>query len=311
MNLNIIYMGTPSFSVKPLEELIKNYNVVGVVTQPDKLVGRKKELKFSPVKEFALKHDIKVLQPVKIRNEFQSILDLKPDLIITCAYGQILPKELLNYPKYKCINIHASLLPKLRGGAPIHHALISGEEYTGISIMYMSEKMDQGDILYQEKLKIEDNDDVLTLHEKLSDLGSKMIVNFLPDFLNNNFKSIKQNEEEATYGYNISKEDEKIDFNDSSKNLYNKIRGLSPWPVGYAIFNEKRLKIYSSRIGNSNKDGKIGEIINIYDDGIGVKTKDGEIVITELQIEGKSKCSAKVYLNGIHNKNELLGKIIE
>ena len=309
--MNIVYMGTPEFSVGPLRKLIKEYNVSLVVTQPDRKVGRKQEIKFSPVKEFALENNIEVFQPEKIRKEYQYILDKKPDLIITCAYGQIIPKEILDYPKYKCINIHASLLPKYRGGAPIHHAIINGDEYTGITIMYMDEAMDSGDILYQEKIKIEENDNVGTMFNKLSDLGSKMIIDFLPKFLNGEITPIKQNVDEVTYAYNISKEDEKIDFNNNSKDIFNKIRGLNPFPVSYTLLDDKRVKLYASRIGSSNKNGEIGEIIHIYEDGIGIKTKDGEIIITELQFEGKKKTLAKEYINGLQNKEDLLGKIFK
>ena len=307
--MNIVYMGTPEFSVGPLRELVKKYNISMVVTQPDKKVGRKQEIKYSPVKEFALENNIEVFQPEKIREDYQKILDKNPDLIITCAYGQIIPKEILDFPKYKCINIHASLLPKYRGGAPIHHSIINGDEYTGVTIMYMDTKMDSGDILYQEKIKIEDTDNVGTMFEKLSELGSKMIIDSLPKIIDGSIKPIKQNEDEVTYAYNISKEDELIDFNNTSKDIFNKIRGLNPFPVSYALLDGKRVKFYSSRIGTSNKDGKVGEIINIYNDGIGVKTTDSEIIITELQFEGKKKTTATEYLNGIHNKDSLLGKI--
>ena len=310
MKLNVIYMGTPEFSVKPLDEISKQCNVLLVVTQPDKSVGRKQEIKFPPVKEYAIEHDIPVFQPVKIREDYQRIMNLKPDLIITCAYGQIIPKELLELPKYGCINIHASLLPKYRGGAPIHHSIINGDEYTGVTIMYMDEKMDSGDILYQEKIKIEDTDNVGTMFEKLSVLGSNMIRDFIPKIVNNDFTRIKQNEDEVTYAYNISKEDEKIDFNNSSKDIFNKIRGLNPFPVGYALLEGKRVKLYSSRIGNKNI-GSIGEIIGIYDDGIGIRTSDSEIIITELQFEGKKRTTTKEYLNGIQDKNCLLGKKFE
>ena len=309
--MNIVYMGTPEFSVGPLKELIKEYNVSLVVTQPDRKVGRKQEIKYSPVKEFALETGIEVFQPERIREEYQYILDKKPDLIITCAYGQIIPKEILNYPKYKCINIHASLLPKYRGGAPIHHAIINGDEYTGITIMYMDEKMDSGDILYQEKMPIEETDNVGTMFNRLSVLGSKMIVDFLPKFLNGEITPIKQNENDVTYAYNISKEDEKIDFNNTSKDIFNKIRGLNPFPVSYALLDNKRVKLYSSTIGSSNKDGSIGEIINIYEDGFGVKTKDGEIVISELQFEGKKRTSVREYLNGIQDKDSIIGKVFK
>ena len=177
--------------------------------------------------------------------------------------------------------------------------------------MYMDEAMDSGDILYQEKIKIEENDNVGTMFNKLSDLGSKMIIDFLPKFLNGEITPIKQNVDEVTYAYNISKEDEKIDFNNNSKDIFNKIRGLNPFPVSYTLLDDKRVKLYASRIGSSNKNGEIGEIIHIYEDGIGIKTKDGEIIITELQFEGKKKTLAKEYINGLQNKEDLLGKIFK
>ena len=308
--LRIVYMGTPKFSVKPLEELTKICDVCLVVTQPDKLVGRKQEIKFSEVKEYAINNGLEVFQPVKIKEDYKKIIDLNPDLIVTCAYGQIIPKELLECPKYRCINIHASLLPKYRGGAPIHHSIINGDEYTGVTIMYMEEKMDAGDILYQEKIKIEEDDNVGTMFEKLSVLGSNMIKDFIPRLINNDFTRIKQNEEEVTYAYNITKEDEKLELDDTTRNIYNKIRGLNPFPVTYAWLDDKRIKIYNSRMGSSNKSGKIGEIINLYSDGIGVRTRDGEIILTEIQFEGKKRTLVKEYLNGIQNKDELIGKII-
>ena len=217
--LRIVYMGTPKFSVKPLEELTKICDVCLVVTQPDKLVGRKQEIKFSEVKEYAINNGLEVFQPVKIKEDYKKIIDLNPDLIVTCAYGQIIPKELLECPKYRCINIHASLLPKYRGGAPIHHSIINGDEYTGVTIMYMEEKMDAGDILYQEKIKIEEDDNVGTMFEKLSVLGSNMIKDFIPRLINNDFTRIKQNEEEVTYAYNITKEDEKLELDDTTRNI--------------------------------------------------------------------------------------------
>ena len=309
--LRVVYMGTPEFSVEPLKKIDELYDVLLVVTQPDKEVGRKKEIVYSPVKKYALENNIEVFQPVKIREDYKRIIECNPDIIITCAYGQIIPKALLDYPKYKCINIHASLLPKYRGGAPIHHSIINGDDYTGVSIMYMDEKMDSGDIIYQEKVKIEDSDNVGTMFNKLSVLGSKMIIKVLPDILDNRIKPIKQDEDKVTYAYNISKEDEKLNFNNSTRNIFNKIRGLNPFPVCYSMLDNKRIKIYSSRIGSSNKDGKVGQIINIYSDGIGIKTNDGEIIITELQIEGKKKQSVKDYLNGVKNKDALLCKIFE
>ncbi|MBP3635209.1 MAG: methionyl-tRNA formyltransferase [Bacilli bacterium] len=301
-------MGTPDFSVGPLERLIKEYNVIAVVTQPDKEIGRKKEIKFSKVKEVAIKNNIKVFQPEKIKQDYNEIINLNPDIIITCAYGQILPKELLDFPKYGCINIHASLLPKLRGGAPIHRAIIDGHNITGITIMYMNEKMDSGDIIYQEDIYIYDEDTVGTLFNRLSRLGSNMIIKVLPNIINGTIIRIRQDEKRATYAYNITREDEHIDFNKTSREVFNHIRGLNPWPVGYSTLDNKKVKIYESKIGNSKKDGLPGEIINIYNDSIGVKTNNGEILITSLQFEGKKRVSTKDYLNGLQDKNNIIGK---
>lgn len=306
--LKIVYMGTPEFSVGPLREIIKDYDVELVVTQPDKEVGRKRILTPSKVKEFALENDIKVFQPSKIRNDYKEILDIKPDLIVTCAYGQIIPKELIDLPKYGCINIHASLLPEYRGGAPIHHAVIDGKDKTGITIMYMNEKMDEGDILYQKEIEILDTDNTSSMFNKLSVLGSEMIREFIPKLINGEITPIKQDNDKATYAYNISKEDEKIDFNDTTINIYNKIRGLSEVPGSYAFLDGKRVKIFNSRIG-SKTNGSIGEIIEVLEDGIGIRTKDSEIIITDIQIEGKTRELVKDYLHGVQDKNKLMGKI--
>ena len=246
--IKVVFMGTPEFSVPVLEGLIDNYDVVGVVTQPDKEAGRKKEIKFSPIKEVALKYNIKVFQPEKIRKEYEDILALKPDIIITCAYGQIIPKEILDYPKYGCINVHASLLPKLRGGAPIHHAIIDGYSKTGITIMYMDVNMDTGDIISQEEINIDDNMNVGVLHDKLSIMGKELLLKTLPDIIGGKATPIKQNDDEATYAYNIKREEELLDFNKTAKEVYNQIRGLNPFPGAYAILDGKIIKIYNARI---------------------------------------------------------------
>lgn len=307
--LRIVFMGTPEFSVPVLEALIENYQVVGVVTQPDKEVGRHHEIKPTPVKEVALKNNILVLQPQRIKKEYQEILDLKADLIVTCAYGQMIPKEILDAPKYGCINVHASLLPKLRGGAPIHRAIINNETRTGITIMYMVEKMDAGDILAQEETPIFKEDNVGILHDRLSKMGAKLLIETIPDLINGKIKPIPQKEEEVTYAWNIKREEEKIDFNQRTIDIYNQIRGLNPWPGGYALLEGKVVKIYEARISDSffttKKNGEIGKI---YEDGIGVSTKDGEIIITKLQPSGKRKMLAKEYLNGVHEE-DLLGKV--
>ena len=308
-DLKVLFMGTPDFSVNVLQGLIDNCNVVGVVTQPDKEVGRKREIKFSPVKELALKNDIKVYQPINIKKEYDDLLKLDVDMIITCAYGQIIPKILLDFPKFGCINVHASLLPKLRGGAPIHKSIINNYPRTGVTIMYMVEKMDAGDIISQIDTPILPDDNVGTLHDRLSEMGTKLLLDTIPNIISDNINPIKQNEEEVTYAWNITREEEKIDFTKSTIDIYNQIRGLNPWPGAYAILDGVVVKIYNSRISESffttRKDGEIGKI---YKDGIGVSTKDGEIIITEIQIAGKKRMTVKDYFNGFDG-NTLIGKV--
>ena len=308
-DIKIIFMGTPDFSVPVLEMLIDNYNVIGVVTQPDKPVGREGKLKMSPVKEVALKNNIKVFQPIKIRKEYEDILNTNPDIIITCAYGQIIPKEILDYPRLGCINVHASLLPKYRGGAPIHHAIINGDDKTGITIMHMDVGMDSGDIISQSSLDIKDDDTAESLFNRLSKLGSDFLKEVLPSIINGTATRTKQDEKEVTYAYNISPEDEIIDFNKTRKEVYNQIRGLNSFPVAYTYLDNKRLKVWLAKIGEEiNTKVDNGVITNIYKDGIGVKVCDGEIILTSIQPEGKKRMDASSYLNGISDKKGLIGK---
>ena len=310
-NKTVIFMGTPEFSVPILEKLIAETNVIAVVTQPDKMVGRKNELVFSPIKKVALANNIPVLQPVKIRKEFDQIVALKPDIIITCAYGQLIPKVLLDCPKYGCVNVHASLLPNLRGGAPIHHAIIDGYEKTGITIMYMDEKMDEGDIISQVETKIEDSDTTAILHDRLSLMGSELLIKTLPSIFAGKNERIKQEHSKATYGYNINPEDEIIDFHKERRAIFNQVRGLNSWPGAYTTLDGKRIKVWEVEIGAANPTKLIsGSIINLYKDGIGVKANDGEIILKVIQPEGKGKMTVSAYLNGLKNKEELLNKVL-
>lgn len=299
-------MGTPSFSVPILEKLIEELTVIAVVTQPDKEVGRKKILTKSPVKILAESHNIKVLQPKKLREEYQEIIDLNPDMIITCAYGQILPKELLEFPKYKTINVHASLLPKYRGGAPIHYALLNGDEKTGITIMRTDVGMDDGDIIAKEEISILESDDIESLSNKLSILGRDLLIKTLPDIFSDNAIYTKQNENLVSFAYTIKREDEYLDFNKTTNEIYNKVRALSQTGC-YANLDDKEIKIYNA-IKGENTSPVPGKIIEIYKNGIGVSTKDGEIIITTIGIPGKRKMEVKDYLNGI-KKDELIGKV--
>lgn len=308
----IVFMGTPDFAVPVLEGLIKNYDVKAVVTQPDRKVGREGKITKSPIKKIAEENNIFVLQPEKLKDDWQEVVSFHPNLIITCAYGQILPRELLVYPELGCINVHASLLPKLRGGAPIHHAIMDGHKKTGVTIMHMSPKMDEGDMISQCEIEITEADTAETLHDKLQIVGRDLLLETLPEIINQTAPRIKQNEEEATYGYNITKEDEKIDFEKGRRQIYNKVRGLNSWPGAYAMLDGKRIKIWKCYISeNSFTNLMNGQITNFYEDGFGVKVSNGEIIITEIQPEGKKKMSAVSYINGLQNKEELIGKILE
>ena len=307
--LKVVFMGTPDFSVPVLEALVKNYNVRAVVTQSDKVVGRKGIVTKPPVKIFAEQNNILVLQPLKIRESYEEVLALEPDLIVTCAYGQIIPKEILDYPRLGCINVHASLLPELRGGAPIHRAIINGYKKTGITIMYMDEGMDSGDIITQKEIDILDNDTASTLHEKLSKLGSELLIETLPSIIDGTCTRIKQDESKVTFAKVIKPEDEKIDFNKTSYEIYNQIRGLNSFPGAYFILDDKRIKVFESYIPDEYFPEKLnGEIVKIYKDGIGIKTNSGVIVLTVIKPEGKSEMLVSNYLNGI--KENLIGKIV-
>ena len=309
-DVRIVFMGTPDFAVPVFKALAENYNVVAVVTQPDKKVGRKQVLTPSPIKKASAEFNIPVLQPVRIKDEYEDVLKYKPDMIITCAYGQIIPKLLLDYPKYKCINVHASLLPKLRGGAPIHHAIMDGYDKTGITIMYMDTKMDTGDIISKSETDITKDDTLGSLHDRLSEMGKDLLLETLPNIINGNIKRVKQDESEATYGYNITKEDEKIDFNKSNIEVDNKVRALNPTPGAYTTLNGKRLKVYDVRLSDRYyANTKPGTIVGFEKDGIRVVAGNKEVILTDIAIEGKKRCLVKDYLNGI-DKEKLLGVVL-
>ncbi|OCA89675.1 methionyl-tRNA formyltransferase [Pradoshia sp. D12] len=298
----IIFMGTPDFSVGVLERLINDgYEIVGVVTQPDRPVGRKRILTPPPVKVTAEKHGIPVLQPEKIRvdSEVDKVLALNPDLIVTAAFGQILPNRLLEAPKYGCINVHASLLPELRGGAPIHYAIMQGKEKTGVTIMYMVEKLDAGDMLSKVEVPIEETDHTGSLHDKLSKAGAQLVSETIPKLLNGEITPIKQNEEDATFAFNIKREQELIDWAQGGEEVYNHIRGLHPWPVAYTLLNGTVLKVWWGEKVKTAKQGSAGEVLDIEKDGFVVKTgNDTAIKITDLQLAGKKRMTAEQMLRG-------------
>ncbi|WP_299087050.1 methionyl-tRNA formyltransferase [uncultured Metabacillus sp.] len=296
----IVFMGTPDFSVPILRRLVKEgYDIVGVVTQPDRPKGRKKTLTPPPVKVEAEKHQIKVLQPEKIREELDDILSLEPDLIVTAAFGQLLPNELLEAPKYGCINVHASLLPELRGGAPIHYSILQGKTKTGITIMYMAEKLDAGDILTQVEVEIEERDTVGTLHDKLSKAGENLLSETIPLLLAGKLTPQKQNDSKATFASNIKRAQEKVDWTKSGEEIYNQIRGLNPWPVAFTTHNKQTMKLWWGEKMPNKNDSEPGTIIGMDHDGFVVATgNQTAIKITELQPAGKKKMSGEDYLRG-------------
>ncbi len=299
-NIRVVYMGTPEFALKPLEALLDKVNVVLVVTKKDAPVGRKKVLTPSPVKELALKNNIPVLTPDSLKKEYQQILDYNPDLIITCAYGKILPKVLLDYPKYGAINIHASLLPKYRGSAPIQWAIINGEDKTGVTLMYMDEGMDTGDIIDTEECPITIDDDIETLTQKLSVLGTDLLIKNLDNIISGNIKRIKQDNSKATIAKMIERDMEEIDFNLKGKDIINKIRAFSPYPLTKTSINEEEVKIVKAHFVNEKS---IVNKLYVTKDSLGIGASDGIIYLDMIKPSGKNIMNIKSYLNG---KKDLL-----
>jgi methionyl-tRNA formyltransferase len=320
--VNIIFMGTPDFAVPSLRVLLEEgYSVIAVVTQPDRPKGRKRVLTPPPVKVEAEKHGIPVLQPEKLRqaDSVQLLRELQPDLIVTAAYGQILPKSVLELPAHGCINIHASLLPKYRGGAPIHHALLRGETSTGVTIMYMAEGLDTGDMISRVEMPIEDTDTTGTLFEKLSLAGAELLRRTLPELLAGSIQAVPQNEAEAVYSPNIKREDEWIDWSRPALDIFNQIRGLNPFPGAYTTWNGEIMKIWAS---HKPKDLKVvegftqqqqdrqpdstsgttnpvpGTVIQSSQDGIEIMTGEGTIWLTEIQPPGKKALDVTQFLRG-------------
>ncbi len=295
--MKIIFMGTPLFAVEVLEMLIKEHEVLLVVTQPDKIVGRKKILTPPIIKEVALKHRIEVFQPVNIKKDYQRIIDLKPDLLISAAYGQILPASLLD--QVTALNVHGSLLPKYRGGAPIQYALFNGDQKTGVTIMYMALSMDSGDIIKQDSLEILDTDDYLSLTQKLSTLGTKLLREVLTDLKNGVINRTSQDLDQVSFSPTIKPIEEFITFSQNTDEIINKIRGLSPEPGGYAMIHDTKLKIYKAQKSDIMVDNnhQIGEIIQIKKKLV-IKTLDGAIEILTIQAPGKKIMEIKDFLNG-------------
>lgn len=301
--LKIVFMGTPKFSVPILEALIEKYEVIGVVTQPDKKIGRKQEIVYSPVKECALEHNIPIFQPIKIRTEYEDIMKLNPDLIVTAAYGQLVGMKLLNSPKYRSINVHASLLPKYRGGAPIHEAIKNGESKTGVTIMYMEKEMDAGDILGVREVPINDEDNCETMFEKLSIVGRNLLLEVIPKLINNEITPLKQKHSDATFAYNITKEEEKLDFTKTSREVFNHIRAYNPAPVAYMELGNEQIKVFSSKVSDVTHNEIPGTILKATKQGFLVACGNGTTIeILEVQPSGKRRMKANDFANGTLRK---------
>lgn len=305
-NLKVIFMGTPDFSVPILEYLIKNTNVVLVVTQPDKEVGRKKEITFSPIKKKAIEYGIDVFQPIKIKKDFEIISEINPDIIITAAYGQIIPQGILDIPKYGCINVHASLLPKYRGAAPIQWCLLNGEEKTGVTLMYMDKGMDTGDMIDKKEYTILPGDNVGSLHDKLSLLGVDLLKDNLPRIINDTNSRIKQDDSLATYAPMITREDEHLDFTKSGIEIINKIRALNPWPLSNIIINDVELKIIDAIF--IPKEGTDPYKITYLKKEMLIDCIDGQISLLQVKPNGKKIMDISSYLNGIKKEKDTYGR---
>lgn len=299
--MRVIFMGTPDFAVGTLEEIIKaGHEVVLVVSQPDKAVGRSKALKYTPVKECAIAHGIEVYQPERVREKacIEYLRGYQPDIIIVEAFGQIIPKAILDMPRYGCVNVHASLLPKYRGAAPIQWAVINGDEVTGVTTMRMNEGLDTGDMIMKEEVIVHADETGGSLFGRLSEVGAKLCVKTMEAIEAGTAVYTPQNEEEATHTKKIYKELGSIDWSRDAKTIECLIRGLDPWPSAYTRLNDKTLKIWKAEVLPENSGTEAGCIVKVSKDGLTVQTGDGMLKITELQLEGKKRMPVDAFLNG-------------
>ena len=307
--MKILFMGTPEFAVPSLAALLeRGYEVSAVVTQPDRPKGRKRELTPPPVKKFAAERGLPVLQPEKLRSAegVAQVAAIAPDLIVTAAYGQILPKSVLDLPRYGCINVHGSLLPRYRGGAPIQRSIINGEKETGVTLMYMAEGLDTGDMISKAVVPIDDEDTAGTVFEKLSKAGAELLIDWLPRIVDGSAGREAQNEAEATYAPNLSREDEKLDWTQSSRKIYDRVRGLHPMAGGFTYLDGEVFKVWGCRLPNE-ADAKLksdwlaqepGSVLETGPFGIRVRTGDGSLVLSEVQPAGKKALQAAEFAKG-------------
>ncbi len=298
--MRVIFMGTTPFSVVILQQLLDDgHEVVAVVTQPDRPFGRKRILKASPVKELALERGIDVLQPERIRDSVEDVLSYKPDLIMTCAYGQLVPRKILEAPKYLALNVHASLLPKYRGGAPMHWSIIKGEKETGVTLMRMDVGMDSGGMLSSRTVQIEDEDMMSDVEAKLMEVSKSLIHTDLPLYLDGKLDFVEQDPDQVTFAYTISREDEYIDFSRNVVDVYNHIRGLISWPVSYAVLEGVNVKFHGVIKFEENHTQTPGTILDVSEEGVDIACVGGFVRIDKIQPAGKPLILAHDFVNGM------------
>ncbi len=300
MKPRVVFMGTPIFATAILKKLIEmNQDIVLVVSQPDRIVGRKKELKATPVKAIALQYGIPVFQPEKLKEDMQMIIDIKPDIIITCAYGQMVPKMILECPTIGCFNVHGSLLPKWRGGAPIHRAIMNGDKQTGITLMEMVSKMDAGDMIASSACEIEDDDTMSSLHDKLMIVASDLVEAKWAVLINKTYQPVKQDEQLVTYGYNIERSEERIDWSLKGQQIRNHVRGLNAYPGAYMMYQGQVIKVWQVHFEQGVIKGDVRSIVDVQG-GIAIQVEDGLIWLEIIQFAGKKASDIKSVLNGQH-----------
>ncbi len=308
--MKAIFMGTPEFAIPSFEALNESdFEIALVVTQPDRPKGRGNKLTAPPVKIVAMEHNIEVFQPEKIMDvkAIEKIRQINPDIIIVVAFGQILPKEILKLPKYGCINVHASLLPKYRGAAPINFAIIEGEKKTGVTTMYMQEGLDTGDMLIKNEVEITSDDTASTLHDKLAVLGKKTLAETLKNVINGKLIPEKQDDALSNYAPMMTKELGKINWNKSADSISNLIRGTDPWPSAYTLYDGVVMKLFSPVVLDKTSKEKAGTIVDVSRDGIDIASADNIVRIREIQISGKKRMPVGEFLKG----NELeTGKVL-
>ncbi|SHF31789.1 methionyl-tRNA formyltransferase [Caloramator proteoclasticus] len=299
--MKVVFMGTPDFAVPTLKKLIEKHEVIAVFTQPDKPKGRGQKVQYSPVKEVALEHNIPVYQPSKIRKEVEYIEELKnlnPDVCVVVAYGQILPKEVLDIPKYGCINVHASLLPELRGAAPINWSIINGNRITGVTTMMMDVGLDTGDMLLKREVEILDTDTAGSIHDKLMIVGAELLIETLEKIEKGDITPEKQDDSKATYAPMMDKELGHINWDKNARDVFNLIRGVTPWPSAYFYYDDIMIKVWRCELIEGGKNDVAGKIVDVSKDGVKITCREGIIVLKEIQKQGSKRMDIATFLNG-------------